>query len=89
METEKNLHAMIPSTLLSEAERMAAEQHVTLDEWMRKAVQRAIEDSGWKRLYAYGEQQARKVGIKEEDVDRIIHEFREEERQRQNNESGH
>jgi hypothetical protein len=29
-------------------------------------------------LYAYGEGRASKLGIKEEDVDRIIHEFREE-----------
>jgi hypothetical protein len=39
-------------------------------------------------LYTYGEEQARKLGVGEEDVDRIIHEFRQEERERQNKEIG-
>jgi hypothetical protein len=31
-----------------------------------------------RKLYAYGEAQARKLGIGEEDVERIIHEHREQ-----------
>ncbi len=38
---------------------------------------------------AYGEAQARKLGINsEEDVERVVHEYREEERERQNKEHG-
>ena len=72
MEPEKNLHAFIPSALLSELEKTAQAEHVTLDELMRQAAERFIEDRRWKNLYAFGEQQARKLDIKEDDVERII-----------------
>ena len=80
MEQEKDLHASVPSALLAEAERFAAAQHVSMDEFMRAAVKRYVDERGWQELYAYGEEQACKLGIKEEDVDRIIREFREEDR---------
>jgi len=88
MEPDKNLHASIPASLLTEAARIAGEQRVTLDEWMEKAVEHYLDESGWKKLYAYGAQQARRLGIKEGDVDRIVHEFRQEERDSLNSENG-
>jgi hypothetical protein len=39
-------------------------------------------------VYAYGEQQARKLGINEEDVDRIIHQYRQEQREREDKRRG-
>ena len=89
MEPEKNLHATIPPALLAEAEQVASADRISVDELVRDAMERRLRERKRQKLYAYGEQQARKLGIKEEDVDRIIHEFREEERQRQNNEHGH
>ena len=88
METGKNLHASIPTALLVEAEKIAAAQHVSMDELTQAAMKRYLDELGWKKLYAYGEGQARELGIKEEDVDRIIHEFRDEERERLNTENG-
>ena len=87
MEPEKNLHASIPTALLVEAEKIAAAQHVSMDELTQAAMKRYLDELGWKKLYAYGEGQVRKLGIKEEDVDRIIHEYREEQRQRDNAET--
>lgn len=84
MEPEKNLHASIPPALLAEMQRTAQAEHITLDELMREAVKRYIEERSWNAVYAYGQDNARKLGLKEEDVERVIHEFREEERQRQN-----
>lgn len=89
METEKNLHAKIPPALLAEVEQAASADHISVDELVRDAMERRIRERRRQNLYAYGEQQARKLGIKEEDVDRIIHEFRQEERERQNPENGH
>jgi hypothetical protein len=88
MEPEKNLHASIPPELLTETETAAHAEDITVDEFVREAVERRLSALRRQRLYAYGEEQARKLGIKEEDVDRIIHEFREEERERQSNEAG-
>ena len=88
MEIEKNLHASIPASLLIEAEKIAAAEHLTIDELTQAAMKRYFDELSWKKMYAYGEGQARKLGIKEEDDDRIIHEFRDEERARQENENG-
>jgi hypothetical protein len=88
MEPEKNLHAKIPPALLTEAEKAAKAQHITLDDVMQQAVERYLEDRRWQKVYQFGEQQARKLGIKERDIDRIIHERREKERERENKERG-
>jgi hypothetical protein len=88
MEPEKNLHAKIPPALLTEVENAAQAQHITLDEVMRQAVERYLEDRRWQKVYQFGEQQARKLGVKERDIDRIIHGRREKERERENKERG-
>ena len=80
---QKNLHASIPRALIAEAEKIAAAQHVSMDELTQAAMKRYLEELGWRELYAYGEQHARRLGVKEEDVDRIIHEHRHEEQERQ------
>jgi CRISPR/Cas system-associated protein Csm6 len=78
MEHEKNLHASIPTALLADAYRFAEEEHISVDELVRDAMQRRIEERRRQKLYTYGEAQARKLGIREEDVERIVHEHREE-----------
>jgi hypothetical protein len=88
MESEKNLHASIPTALLMEAEKAASADPISVDELVRDAVERRLRERRRQNLYAYGEGQARKLGIQERDVDRIIHEFREEERERLNSEIG-
>jgi predicted CopG family antitoxin len=86
MEPDKNLHAAIPPALLSEAERVAQAEHLTVDELVREALERRLRERRRQNLRAYGEAQARKLGITtEEDVERVVHEFREEERARQQN----
>jgi len=88
MEPAKNLHANIPPALLTEAEKAAQAEQITLDEVMRQAVEHYLEERRWKEVYQFGEEQARKLGIKEGDVDRIIHERREKERERETKERG-
>jgi hypothetical protein len=77
MEQEKNLHASIPATVLANASRLAEAEQVSMDEFVRDAIERRIGELRRQKLYAYGEAQARKLGIREEDVDRIVHEHRE------------
>jgi hypothetical protein len=88
VETEKNLHASIPPALLAEAEKIAAARHVSMDELMKQAVQSFVEERSWKEAFAFGKQQAQRLGYKEEDVDRLIHEFREEDRAGKFHDSG-
>src|SRR5271170_526833 len=84
MEPEKNLHAKIPPALLAEVEQAASADNISVDELVCEAMERRMRERRRQNLYAYGEEQARKLGIKEEDVDRIIHEFRQEQRDRPN-----
>jgi len=88
METEKNLHASVPSALLAKALRAASAENISVDEWLQDAMEQRLRSQRRQELYAYGEGQARKLGIKEEDVDRIIHEFRKEEREGKYPENG-
>ena len=88
MEPDKNLHAKIPPALLAEVEQAASADHISIDELVRDAMERRLNERRRQSLYTYGEEQARKLGVREEDVDRIIHEFRQEQRERQNNETG-
>ncbi len=86
-EPEKNLHAAIPPALLSEAEKMAQAEHITVDEFVCEALARRLRERRRQKLRAYGEAQARKLGITtDEDVERVVHEFREEEHARHQNE---
>ena len=41
---------------------------------------RYIEDRMWRKLHAYGARRARKRGITEEDVPRLVEEYRREKR---------
>ena len=45
-------------------------------------IQSEAGDRRWQKLVDYGQAQAEKLGIKEEDVDRLIHEWRSEQRGR-------
>ena len=88
-EPDKNLHASIPDALLAEAQKVADAQHTTVDELVRDAMERCLRDIRRQKLRAYGEEQARKMGVSsEEDVERVIHEYREEQRERNNSERG-
>jgi hypothetical protein len=84
MNSEKNLHASIPPALLAEAQAAASADHISMDDLVREAMERRLRQRQLRDLYAYGDQQARKLGLNEDDVERIIHEFRQEEREQQN-----
>ena len=80
---EKNLHASIPNKLLAEAQKVADTQNVTVDELVCDAVERRLREIRRQRLRAYGDAQARKIGIfDDEGVERVVHEFRDEVRAR-------
>jgi metal-responsive CopG/Arc/MetJ family transcriptional regulator len=68
----------MPSSLLAEVQEAANEEHRTREELVREAVERYLKDRRWQRLLAYGEQQARSLGLSDTDVPRLIEEYRRE-----------
>jgi hypothetical protein len=79
METEKNLHAAIPPALLSEATRVAQAGKMSIDELVADAVERRLREIRRAKLYSYGEERARALGVTTEDeVETLVHHYREE-----------
>ena len=75
--TEKITFAA-PAELVAQINQAAEADGCSRSEFLRKAMERYISDREWAEIYRYGEQQAKKMGIKPEDIDDIIHEYREE-----------
>ena len=72
----------MPSSLLAEVQAAANEEHRSRDELVRDAIERYLRDRRWQRLLAYGEQQARSLGLTDADVPRLIEEYRQEHQSR-------
>lgn len=80
-EITSNHSIHMPSDLLAQVQAVAQEEHRTTDEVIRDALERYLENHRWQRLYAYGEQRARALGLTEADVPRLIAEYRKEQRE--------
>ncbi len=86
--TPKNI-ALEPE-LLEQVDRLAQEEGKTIDALANELLGPLLEirkqarasDRRWQKLMDYGQAQAEKLGIKEEDVVRLIHEWRSEQRGR-------
>ena len=70
----------LPEPLLAEIQSVARTEHRSVDEVLTDAVKRYVEERSWARLLDYGSERARTLGIKESDVDRLIAEYRAEQR---------
>jgi prevent-host-death family protein len=60
------------------AEKIAKEENRTRSELMREALRRYIAEMELRRLQRYGLKKAKELGLKEEDVQRFIDEYRAE-----------
>ena len=79
MRTTKLITISILPDLLKEAEKVAKEENRTRSELIREALRRYLAERQWRRLQRYGITKARKLGLKEEDVERLVEEYRREE----------
>ena len=60
---------------------MAKEKKVSRSEILREALKQYIKSEKlWQKIYKIGEETAKELNIKEEDVERMIQEFRKEEK---------
>ena len=78
MRSTKLLTISLMPEFLEEIERVAKEERRTKSELVREALRRYLADKELRRLQRYGLQKARELGLKEEDVPRLIEEYRAE-----------
>lgn len=76
MRTTKILSLSLPPELLKEAEEIAKKEGRTKSELLREALRRYIQEQKWRELQEYGVQKAKRLGIRESDVERLITEYR-------------
>ena len=76
MRSTKILSLSISPGLLREAERVAKKEGRTKSDLFREALRRYLAEEKLEALQRYGQRQARKLGIKESDVGRLIEEYR-------------
>jgi CopG family transcriptional regulator/antitoxin EndoAI len=76
LRTTKLITISIFPELLKETEKVAKEENRTRSELIREALRRYIAAKELKRLQRYGSRQAKKLEIKEGDVQAIVDEYR-------------
>ena len=70
----------LPEPLLAEIRSTAQAEHRSVDEVLTDAVRLYVEERSWTKLLDYGAEQAKTLGVKESDIDRLIAESRAEQR---------
>jgi CopG family transcriptional regulator/antitoxin EndoAI len=78
MRNSKVVSISLPAEMLEAAETMAKQENRTMSELMREALRvYQRERLAWQDIFAYGEANAKKLGIKnEQDVVRMVRESR-------------
>lgn len=82
MRTVKNISITLPPELYAKAQALAGKEHRTMSELFREALRKYMErDLEWQAILKETRAKGRKLGIRsEEDVDRLVHEYRREKR---------
>ena len=73
----QTINISLPSDLLKSADRLAKKESRTRSELIREALRAYVRElSAWEEIFEYGKKQAKKLGIKQEDIPRLIDEYR-------------
>ncbi len=78
MRTTKIQTLSLPPQMVEQIDELAKEEGMTKSEFFREAVRQYIRKKRWEKIREYGARKAAKLGIKEEDVERLIDEYRSE-----------
>lgn len=78
MRTTKLITISIMPEFLEEIEKLAKEERRTKSELVREALRRYIAERELRRLQRYGMKKAKELGLEEEDVQRLVDEYRAE-----------
>jgi metal-responsive CopG/Arc/MetJ family transcriptional regulator len=76
----KIVNLSLPQDIYAQVEELADQMGISKSEFLRKALKRYVaSELRWQQIRKWGEETAKKLDIEDEDdVDRIIHEFRQE-----------
>ncbi len=66
----------MPESLMAEVQKRAEAEQRSPEELVQEAVERYLRLKRRGKLYVYGEMQARKLGIREEDVPHLVKQTR-------------
>jgi hypothetical protein len=75
---EKNLHAAVPPALLARAQEAARQEHISIDELVRDAMERRLNRREFEEVLAFGKRHAKARGLKPNDVESAIADARAE-----------
>jgi predicted transcriptional regulator len=76
MRSTKTLSVTLPPDMLRRAQSIAKKESRTMSELIREALRHYERRSWWDEINEYGRARAVRQGIREEDVDRLVHEVR-------------
>jgi CopG family transcriptional regulator/antitoxin EndoAI len=76
MRNTRTLSVTLPPDMLTRAQSIAKKESRTMSELIREALRHYERRSWWDDVNAYGRARAKRQGIREEDVDRLVHEVR-------------
>ncbi len=72
MNPEQNLHASLPPMLLTQLERAAEAEHMTLDAWLKEALEEQLNRKEWQDVLLFGERHAKARNLTENDIKEAI-----------------
>ena len=76
MRTTKIQTISLPPEIVKQIEKIIKEEGMTKSELFREALREYIRKRRWEKIKEYGARKAAEFGIKEEDVERLIDEYR-------------
>jgi hypothetical protein len=80
MRTTKTVSISMSPADLKIAERLARTTNRSLSGVFREGLKRVASEQYWQRVHAIARPKAQALGIAEDDVTRLVHEYREEKR---------
>jgi Arc/MetJ-type ribon-helix-helix transcriptional regulator len=80
MRTTKTISVSMPPSELKLAERLAKSTNRSLSGVVREGLKRLAADQYWQQVQAMARPKAETLGITEDDVDRLVREYRQEKR---------
>ena len=80
MRTTKIQTISLPPEIVKQIEKIIKEEGMTKSELFREALREYIRKRRWERIREYGARKAAELGIKEEEVEKLIDEYRHKKR---------
>lgn len=78
MRTTTNISITLPPQMLKQATKIALEEGRTQSELFREALRQYIVQSTFRRISLKAQKQAKAIGLKQSDVNKLIKEYRQE-----------